>query len=132
MTRPQKSCDYCATPALRLATKCESCGSALPVALPRPLARAVEIQSHWSLQTTGIVTSSISFGLGLLNASGWMSVVAITLLIILWLLAVMPGMLLVSAWLNANNKISSFIAKVLITIGLWWLGALLCLIGSVI
>ncbi|MCF6304665.1 MAG: hypothetical protein L3J33_04785 [Rhodobacteraceae bacterium] len=96
------------------------------------MARAVEIQSHWSLGTTGIVTSSISFGLGLLNASGLVSGVAITLLIILWLLMIMPGMLLVSAWLNANNKISSFILKVLTTVGLWWLGALLCFIGSVI
>ncbi len=130
----QRHCEYCNTIATPLATRCVSCGSPLPLpkSLPRPVARAVEIQSHWSLRTTGIVTSSISFGLGLLNASGAVSLPAIVLLIILWLLAVMPGMLLVSAWLNANQKISSFIGKVLITVGLWWLGVLLCFIGSVI
>lgn len=120
----QKVCKYCETPAEVLSTKCISCGSALPVALPRPIAAIIEKQGHWSLRKTGFITVVFSMVLAYTNILLWEST-AVIVVMMLWILLVMPAMLLVSAWMNANRKIGSLLANIFTIAGIWFVTALM-------
>jgi len=103
----QKTCHYCNTPADNLATKCESCGSALPVAIPRPVAQMIVAQGRWRYSKTVAVTLFISL------AAGWIFKLAggldrfglVAFLVLLWILTLMPAMLLYSGWTNSRRNI---------------------------
>jgi len=113
----QKACTYCHTPAEPLATKCLSCGSALPVALPMPVAKLVEAQAHWTLRKTGFVSVGVTAVIAALLIFAESTFVG--LLVALWLIFLLPGLMLSSAWMNANRKMGALLGNVLIAIGVW-------------
>lgn len=125
----QKTCTYCNTPAEMLATKCENCGSNLPVALPRPMARLVEAQSHWSMGKTGLVSSGVSILLGVMYQYGIPNSTLVAVLILLWMILILPAMLGISAIATARRKASQFGVNLLSAFGLWAAGLVLVVVG---
>ena len=92
----------------------------------------VEAQSHWSMGKTGMVTSAVSFLLAALFNTESSSVWLISLLLILWMTTIMPGMLGVSAIIHAKKDAGQFIANVFAAIGFWFAGFILALIAMAI
>ena len=124
-----KTCKYCNTVAEPLATQCGNCGSNLPVALPRPMARLVEAQSHWSMGKTGMVSSGVSLGLGLIYSSGIIGAMWPAILMLLWLFLILPGMLGVTAVSHARGNLGQFGINLSTAVGLWLAGFFIMLIG---
>ncbi len=117
----QKICSYCSTPAEPLATSCDNCGSALPVAMPLAVARLMEAQGKWRLRQAGFVAVGVSAGFGVLSVflGGWF-----ILLMILWMIFGAPAMLMISAWTNAYRKDGTMLGNSAIAVGVW----IICLI----
>lgn len=132
----QKMCNYCATPAAQLAVKCVNCGSVLPMSLPaslpRPVARAIEAQSTWSMGKTGLVTSGTSLLLGLAYNYGIPSGGIAALFSLLWLVVIMPGMVGISAIATAQRDAGKFLLNVFAALGFWVAGLVLVIIGGLL
>ncbi len=132
----QKICAYCNTPADPLAVKCENCGSALPMALPRslpqPVARLVEAQSRWSMGKTALVSIFTSLILGVLFNIESLSPVFFGVLIGFWLLIILPSMVFVSAIMAARKDAGQIILNLILATGLWVLGVLLSVVAMVV
>jgi len=132
----QKACKYCDTPADRLAAKCENCGSALPIALPKsipqPVARLVEAQSKWSMGTTAIVSIVVSLLLGTFLNAGTSYTTLVGSLSALWLILVLPVMLVTSAIMTARKDAGRVVLGLLASTGLWILGVILLSMMAVI
>ncbi len=118
----QKTCQYCNTPAEPMATRCVSCGSALPVALPRPVAQMVAAQGRWRFGTTVGVTIGVSLLLGWVygrfgtsGSFGWLA-----FLVLSWMIGVMPAMLAYSGWMNARRRIGRLMFYLLAAAGIWF------------
>ncbi len=117
----QKLCVYCNTPAEPMATKCISCGSPLPVALPRPVAKLVEAQGRWRFRTTLLVTLGASLLIGTLygyfgtgGTFGWQAFIVLS-----WVIGIMPTMLVYSGWMNARRNIARLLFYVVASGGMW-------------
>ncbi|MCF6272014.1 MAG: hypothetical protein L3J37_02320 [Rhodobacteraceae bacterium] len=126
----QKTCLYCNTPAAPLATQCANCGSALPVALPRPVARMVEAQSRWSMGKTALVTMAVSFGLGALTNATTVFGVLVAVLLGFWLMFFLPGMLFLSAFISTRRNAGLVVLNLVAATGLWGLGVLVSVIAA--
>lgn len=123
----QKLCSYCSTPAAPLATKCDNCGSALPVAMPLAVARLMEAQGKWRLKQASFVALGISAGLGAFSVFfGGLFI----LVMILWMIFAAPAMLMISAWTNAYRKDGSMLGNSAIAVGVWILCLIVMLIGG--
>ena len=112
----QKLCTYCSTPAEPLATSCENCGSALPVAMPLAVARLMEAQGKLQLRQAGFLAVGVSAAFGALSVflGGWF-----ILLMILWMIFGAPAMLMISAWTNAYRKDGTMLGNSVVAIGVW-------------
>ncbi|HIP24382.1 MAG TPA: hypothetical protein EYG79_12435 [Rhodobacteraceae bacterium] len=121
----QKLCTYCSTPAEPLATSCENCGSALPVAMPLAVARVMEAHGKLQLRQAGFLAVGVSAAFGVLSVffGGWF-----ILLMILWMIFGAPALLMISAWTNAYRKDGTMLGNSVIAIGIW----ILCLIVMII
>ena len=121
----QKKCAYCSTPAEPLATSCENCGSALPVAMPLAVARLMEAQGKLRLRQAGFMAIGVSAAFGALPVflGGWF-----ILLMILWMIFGAPAMLMISAWANAYRKDGSMLGNSAIAVGVW----VVCLIAMIV
>ncbi len=132
----QKACTYCNTPASPLAVKCESCGSALPLALPKsipqPVARLVQAQSKWSMTTTAVVSIVVSLLLGTFLNAGTSYTVLVASLSALWLIFVLPIMLVTSAIMTARKDAGRVVLGLMASTGLWILGVILLTMMAVI
>ncbi len=119
----QKLCQYCNTPADLLATKCESCGSALPVSIPRPVARAITAQGRWSFFKTGYITAATSAAFGLIygfsGGQGMDLKGPVAGIVLFWLMSILPAMLLFSAWKNRRDSMGRFLGLLAITPAVW-------------
>ena len=118
-----KTYQYCNTVAEPLATQCANCGSNLPMALPRPVAKLVEAQSKWSMGKTAFVSIFVSLGLGLTYSSENLGL-SLTLML-LWMVLFLPPMLVISAVVTAKSDAGRFILNVFAAIGLWMLAMVL-------
>ncbi len=132
----QKACTYCDTPADVLAIKCENCGSALPLALPKsipqPVARLVEAQSKWSMGTTAVVSIVVSLLLGTFLNAGTSYTALVVSLSALWLILVLPVMLVTSAIMTARKDAGRVVLGLVASAGLWILGVILLSMMAVI
>ena len=131
----QKACPYCGTPADPMAVKCHTCGSALPMALPKsipqPVARLVEAQSKWSMGKTALVSLFASLILGALFNVESLSPIFTGILIGFWLLVILPSMVFISAIMAARKDAGRMIVNLILATGLWLLGVLLSVIAMV-
>ena len=125
----QKLCKYCDTPADPLAVKCENCGSALPIALPKsipqPVARLVEAQSKWSMGKTALVSIFVSLLLGLFLNADKSYTALVGSLSGLWLMLVLPVMLVTSAIMSSRKDAGRAFLNLLASAGLWILAVIL-------
>ncbi len=132
----QKACTYCGTPADPLAVKCENCGSALPISLPKsipqPVARLVEAQSRWSMGTTALISIVVSLLLGLFLNFDKSYTVLVGSLAALWLVLVLPVMLVTSAIMTARKDAGRFVVGLFAVIGLWILAVILVTIMALV
>ena len=121
----QRLCTYCSTPAEPLATKCDNCGSALPVAMPLAVARLMEAQGKWRLRQAGFIAVGISAAFGAVSvfAGGW-----IILLMIVWMIFAAPAMLMISAWSNAYRQDGTMLGNSAIAFAIW----IVCLIAMIV
>jgi hypothetical protein len=98
--------------------------------LPLPVAKLIAAQGRWSLKRTGITTSIISLGYGLIWAEEIWQSGPLASILLLWLLLAMPAMLIWSAVTNAGRGVGSKMLNLLIAAALWWAGLLLAFVGS--
>jgi len=125
----EKTCSYCNTVAAPLATQCATCGSNLPVALPRPMARIIEAQARWSMGKTGVIIGVVSFALGGVYALEIFGTRVPAGIMVLWILLIMPVMLGVTAVSHAAGKLGQFGINLSSAVGIWLAGFFIMLMG---